>query len=237
MYYKEKAVWLPKLNVFVKQIMVSIISYLTLPFYKEKKNAIQRFFIDNYYNTPDGLVFDGTSSGYFDRINLLIDFSLLPDMRFVDLGCGQGSLVFWLQNNKISYQEYLGIDFAIKQSKKENSVVFINDSILNAGRYIRSSDDIIMMCNSLCYITDEEFAIILSSLKKGNRIIIIDPSPNLFWDAHFEGIKPIYRKRKTVLKLLNDSGFIIDSSIQDYLFKMGTIYCMPLSYGIYAIKK
>lgn len=154
----------------------------------------------------------------------------------MDLGYGQGSFLMWLKHNAISYQEYQGIDFAINHHIQDESSAFINDNILNAYKYIQNSNDIITMCNSLCYITDEDFCFILSSLESGNRIII-DPSPNLFWDAHFDGVKPIYRGLRTVMKMLTENGFRVDSSMQDYLFKIGEVYCSPLSFGIFATKE
>ena len=42
--YKEKAKWIPNVKLFIKQILVSVFSYLTLPLFREKKNGIQEFF-------------------------------------------------------------------------------------------------------------------------------------------------------------------------------------------------
>lgn len=235
--YKEQAKWIPKAKLFMKQIMVSIFSYLTLPLFKEKKNGIQEFFKKNYYVEPDGLVFDGTSSGYFSRVKYLSDTSILSQRTVLDLGCGQGTFYFWMCKNNIPVKQYIGIDFSIKTYKLNNNCKFICDDIINLRKYLLAEIHTVVMCNLLCYIDDNTFIKILSDMNSKDSVIIIDPAPNIFWDAHFDGVKPIYRTLENVCVLLKKQGFIIENIMSDYLFKIGTYYISELSYGVCAFKK
>lgn len=233
--YKEKAIWLPNHKKFVKQIIVSFISYLTLPLFRKKNDGIRAFFKKNYYEKPDDLVFDGTSSGYFSRIEKLLDNKEMNNRVVLDLGCGQGSLLKWLNQNSIKFKEYVGIDFAIEPQETGN-VKFICGNIENVEEYITNHNIFVFMCNSLCYLEKSTFLKILSSFNHGTGLIIIEPTPNIFWDAHFCGVKPVYRPLHITCKILEDAGYTIISTFQDYYFQFGNFYGLGLSYGIYAIK-
>lgn len=235
--YKERAEWIPKTKVFIKQIMVSMFSYITLPLFREKKDGIKEFFKKNYYDKPDGLVFDGTSSGYFSRIKYLSDISTLSKGTVVDLGCGQGGFYFWLCENNLQIKRYIGIDFSIKPQALNENCVFICDNILNLKEYLSNETNTVVMSNLLCYIDDDTFIKILNNLRVKDNVIIIDPAPNVFWDAHFDGVKPVYRTLETVCSLLKEQGFIIKNIMSDYIFKIGPYYISELSYGIFAFKE
>lgn len=234
--YKEQAKWIPKAKIFIKQIAVSMFSYLTLPFFREKKDGIQKFFEKNYYDDPDDLIFDGTSSGYFSRIKYLTDVSTLSNVTVVDLGCGKGTFYFWLCENNILMKQYIGIDFSIKAHTVSEFCTFICDNIKNVRKYLSEETNMIVMCNLLCYIDDATANSILGNLKSKDRMIIIDPAPNIFWDAHFEGVKPIYRTLEDVCSLLKEQDFVIENIMSDYLFKIGSHFISKLSYGIYGYK-
>lgn len=235
--YKEKAKWIPNVKLFIKQILVSVFSYLTLPLFREKKNGIQEFFKKNYYFEPDGLVFDGTSSGYFSRIKYLSDISILSKRMVIDLGCGQGTFYFWMLENNIPVKQYIGIDFSVNTYELNKNCAFICDDVVNTRKYLSDEINTIVMCNLLCYIDDVAFIKILNDLNSKDYMLIIDPAPNIFWDAHFEGVKPIYRTLENVCFLLKEQGFIIENIMSDYLFKIGNYYVSELSYGICAVKE
>lgn len=234
--YNSRAIWLPNCNKFLKQLAVSLISYITLPFFHQRRDGVKEFFNKNYYGAPDDLIFDGTSSGYFDRIR-----KLLGDRRYefhviLDLGCGQGSLYHWLNGNSIKYKKYMGVDFAITPYEFQNAQ-FACGNICDIKSYITEDESLAFMCNSLCYIENSVFTTILSSLQKNSGIIVIDPTPNLFWDAHFCGVKPIYRSMKQTCELLQNAGFEIVNTHQDYLLGWKNHYAIGLSYGIFAVKR
>lgn len=233
---KELASWLPNISLFLKQLCVSLLSYITLPFFRVKENGILLFFQNNYYVEPDGLVFDGSTTGYFSKIHHLLDLESLSEMEVIDLGCGQGALYKWFRKNNVFVKRYIGIDFSIKYTQLDDLSFLVCDDINNIRKYLSDKKTVITLCNSLCYINDDIFSAVLNSLCIGTHIAIIEPSPNLFWDAHFNGIRPIYRSQNSVCEYLRKHGFMIESVTSDFLFRLGDIYCSKLSYGIYAYK-
>lgn len=234
--FKERAKWLPNCRKFIKQLLVSISSYITLPFFCYKNDGTRLFFKKNYSEKQDDLIFDGTSSGYFSRIEKLLCGIVLDDTVIIDLGCGQGALFNWLESNAVTYKEYIGIDFAISQ-KATTKAKYICDNISNLEKYMPDNLCLIVMSNALCYIDDLLFLRILSALKRGDSILIIEPSPNIFWDAHFNGIKPLYRPIDTTCTFLQNCGYKIMNTFQDYLLGKLNHYYIELSYGIYATKE
>jgi hypothetical protein len=236
MMVKEIARWLPRKPLLIKQLVVSAKSFLTLPFYKPQVNGVQFLFKNIYYVKPDALVFDGTTFGYYSKIKRVLDLSCLNGRTIIDLGCGKNALFHWLKEEGVSQFSYIGIDFAIDSTGISNEPCVVNDDIIYVNRYLNDSKNIIVMCNVLCYTNDENFNTVLHGLGANDAVLLIEPSPNLFWDAHFSGIKPIYRRIGETTQLLEKEGFEILSSVQDYYFNIADNYIFPLSYCLYAIK-
>jgi SAM-dependent methyltransferase len=232
---KEVAGWIPKKTLLWKQLFVSAKSFLTLPLYKPREDGIQVFFRHNYYVKPDGLIFDGTTLGYYSKIKSIVDIRTLNNKVVIDLGCGQKSLLCWLNEEGISPCKYIGVDFAVEAVN--DNIYVANDDINNVDKYLAENGNAIVMCNVLCYINDSAFSSVLCKLNTDDEIIILDPSPNLFWDAHFNGVKPIYRKINEVKNYLVREGFTIFNMVQDYYMKLGNNFIFPFSYCIHAIKR
>ncbi len=237
MIYKVVAEWIPGFKKYMRQLYVSAVSFITLPFFIPKKDGIRKFFISNYYEKQDDLLFDGSTNGYYSKIELLVDFKSWHNVSILDLGSGNGSLYYWLRQRRLSISRYTGIDFSIRNRNIDDCGILKNDDIANAYKYLSGSNDIIFMCNSLCYIEDGLFIDVLNSLYTGSELIIIDPSPNIFWDAHFNGVKPIYRKCEEVASILEEHGFFVEGVAQDYLFRIRRVFLSPLSFCIRCIKK
>lgn len=234
---KSKATWLPPIDVFLWQILVSIKSYLTLLFFSPKKDGVKRFFISNYHVKKDELIFDGSSNGYFGQIEKVLNLSLLEGGKIVDLGCGTGALYGWLQSKNINVQMYIGVDFAYV-AKTDGSVKICHEDnvswVQDPSNYGYIFNANIIMSNSLCYTNDPDLLNIFSQCKNAKRIIIIEPYPNLFWDAHFDGVRPIYRKHPVVSKALRENGFSIKAISIDHIFSIRHRYIGPISYCIFA---
>lgn len=237
MNYRVVAQWIPGLKKYIKQLCVSSLSFMTLPFFTPKEDGVKKFFKSNYYEKQDDLVFDGSTNGYYSKVELLTDFKSWENVSVIDLGSGQGSLYAWLKSIGIPISRYVGIDFSIEDISIDEYGILVNDDISNVYDYLSNSNDVIFMCNSLCYIEDELFIKILEDLKSGNELFIIDPAPNLFWDTHFNGIKPIYRKYSDVVSLLKHYGFTIEDTVRDYLLKIGNLYISSMSYCIHSQKQ
>ncbi|GHS97385.1 hypothetical protein FACS1894139_04020 [Planctomycetales bacterium] len=234
---KLKQNWLPKTKVLVMQLVVSAASFITLPFYKAVPDGVRKFFYANYCEKPDGLIFDGATLGYFSKIEHIIDLPNLGGRTIFDIGCGEGTLVQWLTSKNVSFKRYIGLDFAAIPESKIGNVEFLLDDAVNVGTHYEQTDNqITFMVNAACYFENNIFENILCSFRRGDEIVIIEPSPNIFWDAHFNGVKPVYRKIAEVERILDSNGFSVLSDVQDYWVKTKRAFFIPLSYGIFARK-
>lgn len=237
----NKANWLPNRFIFWKQIFVSLLSYMTLPFFKRKDGAILEFFRKNYYEKPDGLIFDGTSSDYYSQIERMFPLDSFKESLIIDLGCGQGHFYKWLINKKISVYQYTGIDIAIDEQDLDKNAKIYSGSITQLNQIsLHRFENIrrfFIFSNSLCYATDEEVASAIAFCQEGDNIFIIEPYPHLFWDAHFDGIKPIYRTDSETIKLLTQHGFAILFTSIDYIPFEKYFLFGQVSYCIHAKKE
>lgn len=229
---KQQASWLPRPSLFCKQMAVSLLSYITLPFFHETENGTKLFFEKNYYNKKDELVFDGSNGSYFDKLIALIS----KDYRdlILDLGCGKDAAFYsWAINKGISFRTYIGIDFSVKNIFIDERAEIANDNLIVFDKYRKNSESaMIVLSNSLCYLSNREFLKVLKCIRQGDEIVIIDPEPNLFWDAHFCGIKPVYRKHEEITELLRSNGFTVEGITTDYFLKR----LFRMSYALYGIK-
>jgi SAM-dependent methyltransferase len=234
---KSKAQWLPPHIKYIAQLFISIRALFTFPFFKETPNGTQKFFINIYKGGKDEFIFDGSNEkSYYNQIIKNVPLEYFKHQTIIDLGCGNGSFYFWLENQDISIKQYYGIDFAFESKVLSNKASIKNISINNYFETVLVDNAVYLLSNSLCYISDKDFQYILSQLKSGDKIFIIDPFPNLFWDSHFNGIKPIYRTNKEVSKLLENNGFIVSSCSIDYVTNLKYFYLNPISYCLFAIK-
>jgi SAM-dependent methyltransferase len=234
---KSKAQWLPPRKKFFTQIFISIRELFTLPFFKETPDGIKKFFTNNYQGKKDEFIFDGSSEKpYYNQITKNISIDKFENQTIIDLGCGNGSFYFWLKNNNIHVKKYYGVDFAYKNSVLSDNAVINNMSVCDYLENPVSENAVYVLSNSLCYTSETILQSILSKLKPNDKIIIIEPNPNLFWDSHFNGIKPHYRKSKQVSKSLENNGFTIKSCSIDYVLNVKNCYLNPISYCLYAIK-
>ena len=234
---KLKQNWMPKNKLLLKQLLVSTASFITLPFFKSRADGVREFFYANYCDKPDGLIFDGTTSGYFSKIEVLVDLAILDKQVIFDIGCGDGALLKWIKGKNVRFKKYIGIDFAYIPTVTIVDTEFILDDAFNVSKHFKPyQKQISFMTNSACYFDIDLLDKILYSFRKGDELIITEPSPNIFWDAHFKGVKPIYRNLNKLRGILQASDFEILEEVQDYAVKLGNKYLFPLSYCIHAKK-
>lgn len=232
---KLKSTWIPNKYLFFRQLRVSLFSYLTLPFFKRKENGVQLFFEKNYSKEKDDLIFDGNTTSYYDKLDSKEIRDLLSEANVIDLGCGSASFYKWLKNNHVTICSYIGLDFAVENKSINAACEIVNDNLLNFTNYLLYEKNVIVLCNVLCYLTDDVINAILYKCPVETVIIIIEPSPGVFWDAHFDGIKPKYRNVNSIERMLQKFGFQLLSTIQDYLVSINKqLYFFPLSYCICA---
>lgn len=238
MFTKYKALWLPSASKLIIQILLSLWSYLTLPFFHENKNAILKFFQNNYYQKSDDSIFDGNNRNYYSQIERTYNLRDLENKYLIDLGSGPGALYHWLKKKRINFLRYEGVDFAVNNHMLSQNAFIIQENMINycESKYEQKRQKTIFMSNSLCYITDEEFIRIINVFNSRDEMVIVEPSPNLFWNIHFNEIKPKYRKMQYVINILQNSGWEIKAASGDYLIKWNNKYLSKVSYLIFANK-
>lgn len=234
---KEIAKWLPQKRVLIRQLFVSTVSYFTLPFFYKAENATKIFFEKNYYIKPDGLVFDGNNLEFYSKISKTCNLGNLYNKNILDLGCGLCSLYNWLRSSNVDFKQYIGIDFAIRGGALSSQDFCVSDNVNNLDKYFIGQKKIIFLTNVVCYLNNKQFVDILRKCNPEDELIIVEPSPSIFWDAHFNNIKPVYRKVGIIKDTLVEEHFDVLGSTQDYVLKLGQHYIFPLSYCLHAKKK
>ena len=93
--------------------------------------------------------------------------------------------------------------------------------------------------NIFVYLSTKEIDSFLSKINRDTRLIVIEPTPGIFWDKHFEGVKLYYRKLNTLIEETNIEKSTLTSHSTDYGISIfNKFYLFPLSYcAIFKIQK
>ena len=234
---KRTATWLGSKSRILRQLIVSLWSFITLPFMRPRLDATQLYFKKIYSGYNDDLLFDGKDYRYLHQIECVYNIDNLTARKVLDFGAGDGVLYRWLCSCNTIPKEYKGLDFANTNRNLGKNSSLIN---VNISEYEFEEDSLesttSFMINVLCYINDKSFRNIIGASKTGQEFVIIDPVPGIFWDAHFDGIKLFYRKPSKVFRVLGESGWEIHNISFDYGVKIFNKHLFPLSYCVYAKK-
>ena len=227
---KRKAQWTGGFKKVIRQYIKSLKSYLIYPFVKKKPSATKEFFSAIYSRESfDDLIFDGGMLPYYDK---MIDLSLKKSYKqIVDCGCGQGAIRDFFQKNGIKYGKYIGIDFAISEKELKADEAFVPCDLAEY-KFDLTEDDLVVFCNTACYLSDDVFSSIIRKIAEQRAsILIIDPLPSLFWDATFDHVKLFYRSIDKMKKMMQDMNYYSDMISKDYLIKIGKLFIRSLSYA------
>lgn len=232
-YVKQKASWIGTSKKVFKQYVVSLWSYFTYPFKRKNEEATRKYFSHIYSGIiQDELIFDGNSGGYYKKLETL-QFTMMRYDTIFDCGCGTGSLLQYLTHNQlISFDNYIGIDFALPEDKQlSQNAILIKENLKNYN-FECSRKSLIVLCNVACYMSDAELNIIIGKAQKNNSdFLVIDPVPGLFWDATFDNVRLHYRSIKKMRQLMREFNFRNGTIVKDYLWHIGKCYITPLSYA------
>lgn len=232
---KNKATWLGSRTRIIKQIVVSMLSFITLPFARHNDKAIGEYFKKVYYKKPDPLIFDGNELAYYNIIDLVVMSSEFSLKNIIDIGCGKGSFYKWLKSSSKNFSSYLGIDIALRDTQLTENAKIVNCDVLSYSEKLPHNNFVVLI-NSLCYFSEDRMLNVFTN-KDICSLLLIEPVPSLFWDAHFSNIKLFYRNPVFVKDLLVDYGFEIIDMAVDYGIKNNHVCLCPLSYCIYAIRR
>lgn len=225
---KQKAEWFGNTKKLIKQLIISIRSYVFSIFIKTDDNQekrVKKFFSSIYSGKlKDEFIFDSTASTYLEKITPLLDIINLNGNEIFDLGCGKNELYNWLKSNKVCFSNYYGYDFAIKGKKlpngevKKSNILYENFNCDNQN---------IFLINVLCYLNDDDLIKLSEKIKTAKNIVVIEPIPSVYWDATFDRIKPFYRNRKNLVKVF--SNFSLTTQVIDYAIKTNKFALFPMS--------
>ena len=158
------------------------------------------------------------------------------DSKVIDIGCGTGSLVFYL-SDKCKYvmgvelsKKMIGYANSIKEEKNTSNVKFIHGNAEQISKLTNERFDYAVFSLSLHEMKSETRAITLDEIKKvADRIIIYDYLVKnntsiqgisnsivefLAGKEHFENYKT-FLKENGIFGLLEDGGFKVEKTIID----------------------
>ena len=228
---KIKANWVGDRKKLFRQLMVSLKSYVVNPFVKKHSDATQAYFSSIYSKQKvDDLIFDGDDASYLAKAALILEGKRYD--KIYDCGCGGGSFLSFATQSGIEFEEYVGIDFAISESKDTPQAKFIKGDILELDFSDTAKERLVVLSNVACYLSDEKLKALMSkAARKGTTLLIVDPVPGLFWDATFEGVKLFYRTPRRMSAIAEKAGYSIEQYAKDYLCECKNAYLFPLSYA------
>lgn len=230
---KQRALWAGSKKKVFKQYIVSLWSYIKYPFVRKKEDATREYFSQIYGGTiQDDLIFDGNRGGYYIKLESL-QFPNKHYNAIFDCGCGIGSFFHFISRFQlISFDNYIGIDFALQDEKElTHNAKLIKDDI-NSYNFLSSGNGLIVLCNVACYLSGEKMKNIISEATLNNcDILVLDPLPGLFWDATFDKVKLHYRSFKKMNSLMATYNYTNTMVVKDYLWNIGKCYFTPLSYA------
>lgn len=162
-------------------------------------NAYKKIIYDNYISNHNKKLYGETNiskiKAYFPVLNHYYGRHIPPDknVRILDLGCGDGNSVYWLQ--QLGYKNTCGIDFSAEQIAKGKSMGIENLQNGDIIKYLsdnKTEFDVIMAKDVLEHFTKDEIFEILplinKNLKAGGIFIMQVPNgQGMFYTSVFYG--------------------------------------------------
>jgi SAM-dependent methyltransferase len=221
---------------FLRQLFEGAVSHVARRAGSLDTARTKAFFEDRYRN-GDPTVFDGGTEGYHDALWDLLE--RWGTEVIVDLGCGEGTLLRFLQDDPSSDRKYLGLDFAEGAAPSGLSgKVFRGDIRDVPPSPIAGARNRTVVCvNTLCYIDQIHTVALLGRHAAGGDVcLILEPYPCWFWDRTFSKISPKYRTPEEVLSELLSLGWDVCDIQCHYVFLSRFLRVFPVSYSLVARK-
>lgn len=231
---RHRATWVQPVP-FLRQLCESIVNYFRGGRASLSRDVVKAFFDRHRGDQPDPLVFDGSRSGYYDQ--LLLVMPQKPAVRYIDLGCGSGGLFAFLRARGILFEKYIGVDF----SPTPGQPVSRPDSTIRNASIEQEEllKDLvpgthIIMINSVCYLESVFNLPILQAAAhcQDAALLVVEPYPGIFWDRQFEGIRPRYRHPDQLVREASTLGWVPSHFVIFYLIGIGPLFLWPLAYSL-----
>lgn len=189
-----------------------------------------------------GKYLDGVIDWYLNPLyHCEAEFSLLPDTPetfALDLGCGAGSVGYWLRNNDYQWS-YMGVDLIEEAKtffKPLSNATFLQKNV----KKLELSDlpqkaDIIFSVNMCDYIPNLEnlLAKLHDLSTPGARLVIIDGHNAPFWNRNSIGNM---HSTKTMKTLLERQNWHIKKIFKTSVFNVANIPILEISHGFLCTK-
>ena len=162
-------------------------------------NAYKKIIYDNYISNHNKKLYGENSiakiTAYFPVLNHYYGRHIPAnkDARILDLGCGDGNSVYWLQ--QLGYKNASGVDLSIEQIEKGRSMGIQNLQQADIIQYLsenKNEFDVIIAKDVIEHFTKDEVFEILQlvnkNIKKGGLFIMQVPNgQGMFYTSVFYG--------------------------------------------------
>lgn len=132
----------------------------------------------------------------------------------LDVGCGRGGLLRWLETRGYQSYDYLGVDrdsIAIKRcAEKFPGRDFSTGAAGELAAVAPKGADIFFIINVLPYLGDPLAGLrVCRSLARraDSLLVVVDPTVSPYWNHEFSGVRPQYRTTAKLLRLTTEAGW------------------------------
>lgn len=175
-----------------------------------------------------------------DASQVLRDRLQVAGNHILDLGCGRGFLYDWLGQRSEDPFTYHGVDISsgmVKAARAMHSgdVAFhVADAATCPPLYRKP--DVIAAINVLPYIQDPARALAVwrVAAKRDTLLVVVDPSPSLYWEREFGGFGIKIRSMRSLRRALLAAGWTIHERATLSLSSIGRLEVGRLSHLIIA---
>ncbi len=231
---KDIALWAQNWNRFSHILKGSVRSRIFGIKGQRKPGAVTSYF-QSVYSKPENLrVMDGNETEFLEQIFSVATPTQLSSLPLVDIGCGRGQIYSYLIKQGKSPPSYIGFDAGHPSQAIPPNGQIINREIGTQSIENELPKEPFKVCaiNSLCYMNDLKILQNILDNKFCSDIILLEPTPGIFWDVYWKGIKPTYRKPHRLKRELRTWGYQATSLCQFYYKKTLFGWFWELCYAI-----
>ncbi len=231
---KDVALWAKNWSRFSHILKGSIRSRIFGIKGKREPGAMASYF-QSVYSKPENLrVMDGNETEFLEQIFSVVTPTELSSLPLVDIGCGRGQLYGYLLKKGVPPPSYIGFDAGHPSQALPPNGQIINREIGIQSILNELPKETFKVCaiNSLCYMKDLKILQSILGNKFCTEIIILEPTPGIFWDVYWKGIRPKYRRPHRLEQEFNAWGFNAISLCQFYYKKTPLGWIWNLCYAM-----
>ena len=216
---------------------------------RQDTQRVSSYYRAQRYNEADVDILD-TSTSWFAKFSFQFLRDTLSHQFFhsvVEIGSGQLKTVHELEKIDCQFDHYTGIDLYISDGEISKAGMDRRIELIQGDARQELSDVLsryrdsclIISINSLCYVDELDFLKIYdpgTSIapcdELNGALFLIEPFPSIYWESWFDNIRIFLRYPKYIINNLSTSYWDVVEIRMLYLFKIGSIFVWPITYGI-----